>query len=361
VQSPKKIHLVTRGYLESWTSGGLLRPVSVRYGPQKLKAPAGVGWRKEWWGAGDDVLNRVCEENCGKLETVLPETLATVEPEWPLDLDDRAVLAQFLALHVLRTAAFTDWFTPTRDSSIAEYRDHFPNRRSYERFRLQMRSDRERSVKLLSLINKLSSVFASMHWTLLSFDEPLLVTGDQPVCPVPILTPGVESPVAASPRDGWMDTSEIRCALTPQLALLMSWHLGPTVAPVAGTWAHAVNLNTAVIGQAVEQYFQTPTRLPALAPAIFREPQRLLGPISLDVLPGYSVAEADVSPLRARTRKALEALIEDRDHETISVVHSELPAASGDPGANTATGRSLAAGALQEVGAASDGPSEGGS
>ena len=326
-------------------------------GRRSPRTPAGVGWRKEWWGAGDDVLNRVCEENCGKLETVLPATLATVENG--MAAGSRRPRGARSVPRPARTAhrrVPPTRFTPTRDSSIAQYRDRFPNRHSYERFRRQMRSDRERSVKLLSLINKLSTVFASMHWTLLRFDEPLLVTGDQPVCPVPILTPGIESPVAAAPQAGWMDTSEIRCALTPRLALLMSWHLGPTEGPVAGTWGEAVNLNMAVIHQAVEQYFQIPTRLPALAPAIFLEPQRLLGPISLDVLPGYSMTEAAESPLLARTRKALEELIEDRNHETISVVHTELPAASPP---STATGPSAVTGDLQVIGAGAHRQSEG--
>jgi len=39
-------------------------------------------------------------------------------------------------------------------------------------------------------------------------------------------------------------------------------------------------------------------------------PQRLLGSISLELLPGYSMTEAAGSPLRAQTRKAMEELIE---------------------------------------------------
>src|SRR4029077_5565648 len=99
------------------------------------------------------------------------------------------------------------------------------------------------AVRLISLINKLSSVFGSMHWTLLRFDDPLLITSDQPVAPVPLLTPGVIEPFAALPGGGWLDTLEVRCPLTPHLALLATWHMGPEAEPIAGTWQDAVNLN----------------------------------------------------------------------------------------------------------------------
>lgn len=335
MQNPKKIHLVTRSYLEGWAAQGVLRPVSVRYGRQKLKAPAGVGWRQEWWGRDDPLANRVCEESCGKLETVLPEALANIETRWPLAVEDRSVLAQFMALHVLRTEAFAAWFGPTRDASIARFREHFPTQRAYERFRSTMQSDRERSKKLLSLINKLSSVFASMHSTLLRFDDPLLITGDQPVCPVPILTPGAVGELAPTPSGGWLETCEIRCPLTPRLALVASWYMGSPAAPVSGTWAQAVNLNTSVVAQTVDQYFQMPEREPAMAPAIFLQPRNLLGPISAEILPEYSMDAAATSPLRQQTQAALTALIEDQDHETITVVSSQDGARHGQGGAST--------------------------
>jgi hypothetical protein len=273
------------------------------------------------------VLNGACEESCAKLENELPGALAAVEAGWPLSLDGRGVIAQFLALHVLRTRAFPDWFEPVRNSSLAQYHDRFPSRKKYEKWKREMQSDRERSKKLLSLINKLSTVFGSMHWSLLRFDEPLLITGDQPVCPVPLLGPGAIQPVAAIPRDGWLDTCEIRCPLTPRLALIATWYMGPETAPVDGTWAQAVNLNAGTRAQAVEQYFQTPEREPALPAAIFAQPQPpLLAPISIDVLPGYSMAVAAESARRDQTTKRIEELIEKQDHETITVITSEVGA-----------------------------------
>jgi hypothetical protein len=265
-------------------------------------------------------LNAACEEACGKLETAIPDAFAAVRRESPLSLQTRSTLAQFIALHVVRTPAFRRWFEPTRDASIEQYRDQFPNATKFERWRQEMRSDEERAKKLLSLINKLGSVIGSMHWTLLRFDERRLITSDQPVCPVPLLTPGVIHPIEAMPADGWLDTCEIRFPISPQIALLATWYMGPERASLTGMWRHAVNINASVAQQAVNQRFQVPDVEPAMPGAIFLDRRPLLAPISIDVLAGYSLAAARESPRRRQTAEELERLIHDRDHETVRLL-----------------------------------------
>lgn len=326
-QSPKKIHVVTRTYLTGWTLNGLLRPVSVRYGPQKLKTPAAVAWEHEWWGAGAPALNEACEEACAKLENLLPDTLAAVEADWPLDTPTTAVVAELMALHVLRTRAFQQWFTPVRDASLAEYRDRFPDEQSFERWKRDMQTDRRRAERLLSAMNKLSTVLGSMHWSLLRFDEPLLITGDQPVCPVSLPTTAPVQPISAMPGAGWLDTYEVRFPLTPRLALLATWYMGTETEPIAGTREHAANLNASVARQASEQWFQTPACEPAW-PAETEGPSLLL-PLAADILPGYSTGSAVASPLRSRTRKHAEDLIELQDHKTVMLTRPEALSPSG--------------------------------
>ena len=196
-----------------------------------------------------------------------------------------------------------------------------PGQQSY------LKSDRERSTKLFSFINKFSTIVASMHWTLLRFDERRLITGDQPVCPVPLLTPGVVTPIEAVPRGGWLDTCELRFPLTPTLALLGTWHMGAETTPVTGTWAQAINLNVAVRKQAVKQYFQTPELLPATPPAIDGTPQLYFLPISIEVIPGYSMGAARQSPLRHQTVREIQTLIDRQDRKTMTVVTSRSKAA----------------------------------
>jgi hypothetical protein len=307
----------------------VLRPISVAYGSQKLKSPAAIGWAMEWWGGEDPVLNRVCEEACGKLESRLPDAFGALTSSWPLPAEERNVIAHFLALHVLRSHAFRGWFEPVRERSLAEPRaERFRNSTQRRRFEAAMRSDRERGKKLISLMNKLATIFGSMHWTLLRFPEPLLLTSDQPVSAVPILDPGQIVEVAAMPDTGWLDTCEVRCPLAPRLALLASWWTGPEEAPTEGTWQQAVNLNTATSVQAVGYSFQTPERCPALAPAIFRDPPApVLSALSPELLGGYGNDAARESPRRALAVRTVRDLVERQDHETVTLVTTAAPTA----------------------------------
>jgi hypothetical protein len=294
-------------------------PVSVQYGRQKPKSPAAVGWDLEWWGRNDPELNRTCEDACGKLESRLPDALAAAQ-SWPLELEHRSVVAQLLALHVLRTRAFSPWFAGARDASLAQLQTRFRARDEYEAFKRQRLTHRERALRVISLINKLSTLFISMHWTLLSFDEPLLITSDQPVSPVPLMTPGVIEPFTAFPGGGWVKTLEIRFPLTPRLALLATWHMGPE-APITGTWQDAVNLNVSTMQQAAKQFVQSPEREPAMPPAIFERPQApVVVPISIQVLPGYTLDAATRSPRREQTSEIVTDLVERQDHKTITAL-----------------------------------------
>jgi hypothetical protein len=321
--APSKIHLATKAYLAGWASEGLLRPMHTRFGAQKSRSPAAVAWRRDWWGAGNPDLNRVCEDACGRLESVVPELLTEVEDRWPLELEDRAVLAQFVVLHIVRTQAFADWFIGARENSLETFRDRFTVPEGFERFREEMRSDKRRALKILRMINKLGTLIASMHWTLIRFDEPVLITSDQPTCPVPLLEPGAVAPVAATPETGWIDTVEVRFPLTPRLALLGTWWMAGHGAPVDGTWAHAVNLNGAVRAQAHTQWFHSLDRAPALPAAISREPMTQFEPISPEIIPGYSMQVARESDLRERAKVEGEKLIESQDDSTLTVITAQ--------------------------------------
>jgi hypothetical protein len=326
VSSPKKIHVATKAYLKAWAPSGCLKPVDVRYGPQKSTSPAGVAWRREWWGADDASLNAACEDACAKLEQHLPGLLHHLESRWPPKSSDRALLSQFLALHIARTPAFAAWFAKVRDASLARYADQL-SEPQYKLFREQMQSDKERARKIFRMLNKLGSLLGSMSWTLLRFDEPLLITSDQPVCPAPFVNEGEIRGVAAIPGDGWTETVEVRCALTPRLALLGSWDIRPEVAPMPGSWADAVNLNVATRGQADRQWFRVTDRAPALPPVIERDPLDYLEPLTPQLLPGYSTRVARRSQLRHRARLEIERLVKAQDDQTLTLITVEERAA----------------------------------
>src|SRR4051812_44740543 len=101
--APSKIHLTSKAYLGGWAPAGWLRPVDRKWGRQKPRPPAAVAWERDWWGNDNPKLNAACEGACNRLETLVPELLGRVQESWPLDVDDRGVLAQFIGLHIVRT------------------------------------------------------------------------------------------------------------------------------------------------------------------------------------------------------------------------------------------------------------------
>jgi hypothetical protein len=314
---PRKIHLTTKAYLGRWTEDGLLRPVDVRFGPQKPKAPAAVAWRLDWWSSDDPALNLAAEQACRPLEAQMPRVFAEVEGGWPLRRFDRGLLAQFIALHILRTDGFRDWLARTHQASLPNYRQQLGDE-LFAEFSRRALSDTERTQRVLRLVNKVATAIGSMHWTLLTFDEPLLATCDQPVCPVPLGPPEAQhagDPIA--PR-GWTNTLEVRFPISPHAALLATWLVAEGSARVAEPdWDIAANLNGAVRAQARQHWFHALGRLPALPPAILREPLTRFEPISPKLLPGYDARSAMTSQLRAGTDDAVNRLIDQNDDTTM--------------------------------------------
>ncbi|HEV7752607.1 MAG TPA: DUF4238 domain-containing protein [Baekduia sp.] len=317
-----KIHIATKSYLKGWAPEGLLRPVHVRYGPQKLKSPAGVGWRYQWWGDDDPELNQACEDACGPLESLIPSMLEDIEGRWPPLTEVRSVVAQFIALHILRTPAFRAWFVEAGERTSQQYVDQF-SAEQYARFVRLTRTDHERSKQILRMLNKVATLVASMHWTLLCFEEAWLVTSDQPVGVFPLLDDGSRRQVVAFPPGGGLaETLELRFALSPSAALICSWHVGHHREPVAGTWSQAMNINGVVIAQADQQWFHAPTQKPALPPIVIVQPH-MYDPIASDVIPGYNSATARVSLLRIAAEKEVHRLSSAGDDSTMTVIQAE--------------------------------------
>jgi hypothetical protein len=197
----------------------------------------------------------------------------------------------------------------------------------FEQFAAHARGDWQRANSLLSPLNKLATAVASMHWTLVQFDEPLLITSDQPVVGAPILGVGERREIEAMPSTGWADTIEIRFPLTPRLALLASWHPGVECESVVpGTWEQAVNFNAAVRAQAHARWFHDPTRMPPFPPAVLWPPATEFPALSPRLLPGYGSVAALNSPLRHWVLAEVQRLIERQDETLMCVARPAFKA-----------------------------------
>jgi hypothetical protein len=250
----------------------VLRSVDVRYTSSVLRAPAAVGWVRDWWGKDDPTLNEDCEIAPRYLEDKVPRLLKEVEDLWPYSPADRALVAQFIALHVIRSDAGRDRVMEAREAALTQLRTAADDPALVECVAATVSTDRSLAQRLYGQVNKFASIFASMHWTLLHFDEPWLITSDQPVCPVPLLHQGETAQIDGSAGKGWIDMIEVRFPLGPRHALLATW-VGPEHAEAAipGSWQDAVNLNAASRAQARRQRFYDPRCSPPSPSLISRE------------------------------------------------------------------------------------------
>jgi hypothetical protein len=327
--APRKIHVTSKAYLAAWTINGRLRAGEVRFGGEsKVRAPAQVAWRPEWWGEDRPDLNRRCEQMCGALERTIPGVVRRVAGRPEMTRDDKALLAQIVALHILRTPGFLASFTAMRHATARSYRDRFGSDELHALFMREVGSDESIAEQLLAQLNKLATLVAAMHWTLVEFDEALLITGDHPVVIVPLAADGDRRPITATPQGfPLLDCVEIRFALGPRHALVATWNDGFDQR-LGGTWSLALNLNTAVLAQAQWHWMRSPERVPALPSVLV--PQRDLAVETPAGTPiGGSGRDTVLSSRRRQeARLAIDRLIDEHDDRTMSVLAVERQAAA---------------------------------
>jgi hypothetical protein len=147
-----------------------------------------------------------------------------------------------------------------------------------------------------------SGVLASMHWTLVEFPVPLLVTSDDPV----VIWPRYELAPVPQPTPlttGLLETLEVRAPISPTHLLLMTWSDGfdDDANRAKGKRHHAKNANAFTRAQADKQWFY----MPGTAPVIGK--RRRFPPISTELIKGYSIDAA----ANSRRRAAVAGTIKD--------------------------------------------------
>jgi len=97
----------------------------------------------------------------------------------------------------------------------------------------------------------------NMHWTLLRCGAPRLATSDHPLVPIPAMA--VREAPAAIASSGFMNTIELRLAVSPKLLLLMTWLDEYDHEPRTKlSFDQVQNHNSVVIAQAEHQWFHHP-------------------------------------------------------------------------------------------------------
>ncbi len=305
--APRRNHTVSAGYLSRFAKGGRLTVHHATRGTRE-DGPRAVGFQKDFWGPAR--LAREVEEAFNKCENPALRALRKLSERWPLETPERALLAQFLAIHVIRTPAFSVF---ARRSGVESVRD------VAQRHRLApdevaaatewIMGPHMHANALIGQIGRIASIFSSMQWTLVQFDHDFLITCDQPVMLLPLVSTPI-TPASSVPPNGFPATVEVRFTLDPRQMLLMTWaEIPDSEHPIKGTHSQACSVNCALQAQALEEWVYRPgTTPPFLSPPLL---QRRIYPISFELISGYTFKVATQSRRRVEADRLMAKMIEE--------------------------------------------------
>lgn len=267
----KRNHIYPAGCLRYWERDGWVAlRLPGRPEPQLVSIrDAAVRKRFYWTTLPDGTRVDEVEDILQTVEGPALGVIDQLDQLWPLDGAEKVEVAKLFALQLLRVPAWMDWHDAQTDKNLTERteQDFFSQggvllpqtlvRRMAKDVHRNVTSDRFRLQRMLALMPKVASMFASMHWVLLEFDEPVLATSDQPVVVWPLDDP-LRTPGPADPQ-GLVESLEVRVPLAPDKALVMTWHDPETLdVRAAGTHDQAARLNAFTIAAADSQWFHVP-------------------------------------------------------------------------------------------------------
>jgi len=328
----RKNHLTAQAYLAPWTGAdGLLCRVKTPNASSELRRPATVGYREDFWGR-DPAIRRHAEKWTSEVEASAASLLADLHQRWPLTpgSDEWFSISRFLGLHLLRNPAGPEYLAEVQRGVLScrlrDYTSNWTDEQTNEFLELAT-SDRFRVNLLLDQAHKAASMVGSMHWSLIEFREPLLATSDQPFAVVPLLDEGQSAPVLPLLRGPMFNAEEMRIAIGPHRALLLTWLNQPCDGSIIQAGDEmAAELNRPVIGQADQEWFHHPDRRPTtLAGPLLDE--TACTPIGRKVHDGYGYHAALVSPRRMRAIQTMDRLVDATQRGRIEIVSVEPKAA----------------------------------
>lgn len=271
------------------------------------------------------------EAMLAELENVAGPVLRDIAGDAPLTPDRKGVLAQFLAVQMLRGPAFfsqhhvnIERFVPktltrkhVKPALLKQTGGDFKLAR--EQVVALFRDPTQALMQMLTVSMKVSAVLGSMRWQVLRFDSPLVAYSDQPVVVWPEKYAAFNAP-PSTPSFGPLTALEVQAPLSPHLVLLMTWADAPDAEnPVQAQQPYAGETNALVIGQADKQWMHQLGDEPPVAGGLIR-------PLSRAFEPLYTVATAQRSRRRAITSQYLDSVQSKKFLNDIQVVNFERAA-----------------------------------
>jgi hypothetical protein len=165
-----------------------------------------------------------------------------------------------------------------------------------------------------------------MSWSLVEFGSPVVATADHPVVVWPPSDQGRPAEPVVASKVGIGNLLEVRFPVGPTTTVLMTWRDQPDPPnPISGKTHHAENLNAFTIAEAEKQWFHKPGT---------RRPRQRSGnwmPLSLELIPGYSIREAAYSDRRQRIIAALNDRLGEAIEKSLRAEIRHIPGARDEP------------------------------
>lgn len=261
-------HVVTKSYLGEFADDNhLVNCWFVAEGTSKPISIVDAAVRSNFYiYRGPDGTRRTdVEEAFGPLEGEAIMVIREIDDRWPLSDTDHALLTEFVSLHFVRGPAWRQFHDATRDRVLAETVHEGLPHEVLQGHVAGVSSDRYRLNLMLRQIPLVGTLFGGMHWQLVRFGENRLITADHPVVCLPFSNlVGVE----AVPSYGLRNIVEVRMALTPSRAIVLTWLDEPNdLPPMRGHPHLARQLNHSTRLQAEKQWFSRPGSSPAVRDA----------------------------------------------------------------------------------------------
>jgi hypothetical protein len=324
----KNAHIVPRTYLKNWAVDARIGVRQVREGHDLVLPVENVGTRRREYRRNrpdgtpiDDI-----EWTLGQGEHLATPALRSFADTWPLPSHSKRILAELFAYQLLRGPRWKEEYREAQPLILDEYRkegvltidgrDYPITQEALARVGAQLGTDSSRLLSMIRVAPTITTILASMHWTLVEFNAPVVATSDHPIT----LWPGADSrrPQPSRIRDGLLECIEIRLPLSPRHAVLMTWADEPddVGGRVHGNRDHARRFNAFTIASAERQWFYQPgTSVPTLTG------KRL--PLAPELIKSYDGATAAASRRRAGVSEEANAKrgrpLEDREVNVVSI------------------------------------------
>ncbi|HEX6154082.1 MAG TPA: DUF4238 domain-containing protein [Solirubrobacterales bacterium] len=311
MQEPKKYeevewaHIVPAGYLRNFATGEMIVKHELESGRARERPVKKVGTRRRAYSrtrpATGERIDDV-EWALRQLENKV-QVIRYAEKRFPFSELDRSIIAQFAGTQHVRVPKWKRRHEALVDELKEEMETQglggfSPIANQILKGRLvkgveAQGTDTARLVDMQRWLYAESAFFYAMHWTLIRFHRPALITCDHPV----VLWPGTEArELGPGDGTGLRNVVEVRYPLTAQLCLLMTWRSGPDAPEmINGNREMALNINGFTRAESELEWFS----IPGSSPPMPSDRSRLL-PLSTAIYSDYDLRSVEQSPRRSQ-------------------------------------------------------------